>query len=60
MPSNCTIQKYIGHPIYAVYYNRIKKTCAQEERREMFRIFKEAPKKKRKLTLKTNSNFIQS
>lgn len=26
--SNCTIQKYIGHPIYAVYYNSIKKyTC---------------------------------
>lgn len=39
MPSNCTIQKYIGHAIDAVYYNRIKKNMCTGWKREMFRIF---------------------
>ena len=61
MPSNCAIQKDIGHPIYAVYYNRIrKKICAQDERRGMFRVFREGAKRKGKRTLTTNTNYILS
>lgn len=36
MPLSCTIQKDIGHSIYADYYNRIRKKYVQDERRGMF------------------------
>lgn len=59
MPSNCTIQKDIGYPIYAVYDKKRKK-CAQDERRGVLRVFREGAKRKGKQTLTTNSNYVFS
>lgn len=51
------IQKYIGHPIYAVYYSRLKKNMCTGWKK--FRIFREGKERKRKLALNTNCILSQ-